>query len=341
MENKKSFGDYIRAKRMEAGLTQKSFAERLYVTESAVSKWERGLSYPDIALIHDICQILHISEHELLTASEDLEARNREKLAKRYLSVIRGYKIAQYLIYGVPLLVCFICNIAIQHSLSWFFIVLASELVAASLTLLPILAEKKRGLITLSGFTASLLILLAVCCIYTGGDWFFIAAVSVIFGLSIVFLPFVFHNIWLPAPLCRHKTLLCFALDTGLLFLLLLVSDLYVQGGWFLSIACPIAAFCLVLPWSLMFIIRYMKINVFFKTAACLGVTAIFSYAVNGILDIILESRPFWFSLQFDFLNWSNSMMINNNVNAIIFLSLMGFAIVFMVVGVVSELRRA
>ena len=51
MENKKAFGEYIRQKRAEAGLTQKGFADRLFVTESAVSKWERGLSYPDITLV--------------------------------------------------------------------------------------------------------------------------------------------------------------------------------------------------------------------------------------------------------------------------------------------------
>ena len=75
MENKKTFGAYICRRRKELGLTQREFADRLFVTESAVSKWERGMSYPDITLIRDICAILQVSEHELLTASEDVEAR--------------------------------------------------------------------------------------------------------------------------------------------------------------------------------------------------------------------------------------------------------------------------
>ena len=74
MENKKTFGAYICRRRKELGLTQREFADRLFVTESAVSKWERGMSYPDITLIRDICAILQVSEHELLTASEDVEA---------------------------------------------------------------------------------------------------------------------------------------------------------------------------------------------------------------------------------------------------------------------------
>ncbi|HIS16061.1 MAG TPA: helix-turn-helix transcriptional regulator, partial [Candidatus Scatomorpha merdavium] len=85
MEDKRSLGEYIAEHRRALGLTQRQFAERLYVTDSAVSKWERGLSYPDITLLHDICAVLGVTEHELLTASEDTEARRAGALARRYL----------------------------------------------------------------------------------------------------------------------------------------------------------------------------------------------------------------------------------------------------------------
>lgn len=42
MEEKTEFGKFIVLKRKEAGLTQKELAETIHVTESAVSKWERG-----------------------------------------------------------------------------------------------------------------------------------------------------------------------------------------------------------------------------------------------------------------------------------------------------------
>ena len=45
MTDKKTFGSFIRSKRMEKRLSQKDLAEELFVTEGAVSKWERGVSH--------------------------------------------------------------------------------------------------------------------------------------------------------------------------------------------------------------------------------------------------------------------------------------------------------
>lgn len=341
MENKKAFGEYIRQKRMEAGLTQRNFADRLYVTESAVSKWERGLSYPDITLLSSICEILQVSEHELLTASEDVESRSMEKLAERYLALINRVKLIQYLLYGTALLVCFICNLAVSHTLSWFFVVLTSELTAASLTLLPVLTRKKRGLKTLCAFTGTLLLLLMTCCLYTGGAWFFLAAVPTLFGMCVIFLPYVLSQIWLPAFLERHKALFCMAVDTALLFLLLFVCDACLHGGWFLTIACPIAGFCMILPWGMLLLLRYTKMNSFFKTAACFGLSALFFYFLNVLLSTILDGKAFdvLLPLRFDFRCWSESM-INANVNAIIYLAFFLCAFLFLFAGIAADLRR-
>ena len=56
MTDKKTFGSFIKAKRTEKNHSQKDLAEMLFVTEGAVSKWERGVSYPDITLIGDVIE---------------------------------------------------------------------------------------------------------------------------------------------------------------------------------------------------------------------------------------------------------------------------------------------
>ena len=93
-------GEKIAALRKEQGMSQEALGEKLGLSRQAVSKWERGMSYPDITLIRDICAILQVSEHELLTASEDVEARTAETLAKKYLSLLRRLRWIQYILYG-------------------------------------------------------------------------------------------------------------------------------------------------------------------------------------------------------------------------------------------------
>ena len=130
MTDKKTFGSFIKIKRTEKNYSQKDLAEMLFVTEGAVSKWERGVSYPDITLISDICRVLDISEHELITASTDTDTRKMKHEARKFRVIRSTWFWVPTISYAVALLTCFICNLAVNHTLSWFFIVLAALLCA-------------------------------------------------------------------------------------------------------------------------------------------------------------------------------------------------------------------
>ena len=79
-----TFGEFLRQKRQEKKLTQKDLAKLLIVSESAVSKWERDVARPDIALLPKLSEILGASEHELITASVDNQARTEKLQAKKW-----------------------------------------------------------------------------------------------------------------------------------------------------------------------------------------------------------------------------------------------------------------
>lgn len=64
--DKERTGQLITELRKEKGLTQKQLADELNVTDKAVSKWERGLSFPDISMLEPIAQTLDISIMEIL-----------------------------------------------------------------------------------------------------------------------------------------------------------------------------------------------------------------------------------------------------------------------------------
>ena len=64
----KSMGEIISTLRKEKGLTQKEVADRLNITDKAVSKWERDLACPDTQTIPKLAEILGVSLEELLNA---------------------------------------------------------------------------------------------------------------------------------------------------------------------------------------------------------------------------------------------------------------------------------
>lgn len=67
--NSKSIGKLISESRKQIGYTQKQLADFLYVSDKAVSKWERGLSLPDYSLISKLSMILDIDIEHLIPNS--------------------------------------------------------------------------------------------------------------------------------------------------------------------------------------------------------------------------------------------------------------------------------
>ena len=69
----KTFADVIVELRKEKGFTQQDLANKLHITDKAVSKWERGLSYPDITSISTLANVLDVDSSYLidLCKSED------------------------------------------------------------------------------------------------------------------------------------------------------------------------------------------------------------------------------------------------------------------------------
>lgn len=82
--DKEKTGQLITELRKEKGLTQKQLADILNVTDKAVSKWERGLSFPDISMLEPLSEVLDISIMEILAGErqDEKETLSREEALK-------------------------------------------------------------------------------------------------------------------------------------------------------------------------------------------------------------------------------------------------------------------
>lgn len=68
--NASETGKFISSKRREKGLTQKELAEKLGVTDKAVSKWETGRGMPDVSVLEELSKELEVSVSEILNGGE-------------------------------------------------------------------------------------------------------------------------------------------------------------------------------------------------------------------------------------------------------------------------------
>lgn len=79
MDNIK-MGNFIREARKKKGLTQKDIATHLNITDRAVSKWERGICAPDLALLEPLADILGVTITELIAGEEQANDVNKPEL---------------------------------------------------------------------------------------------------------------------------------------------------------------------------------------------------------------------------------------------------------------------
>ena len=87
--NQVKIGKFIASKRKEQGLTQLQLAEKLCITDRAVSKWETGKSLPDTFLMPELCKLLKITINDLLCGEVVSVENYNEKAEKALLEMVK------------------------------------------------------------------------------------------------------------------------------------------------------------------------------------------------------------------------------------------------------------
>ena len=81
-------GQFIASCRKEQEMTQANLAERLGITDRAVSKWETGRSLPDSGIMLELCELLHINVNELLSG-EKIMTESYDRMAEKNLLAMK------------------------------------------------------------------------------------------------------------------------------------------------------------------------------------------------------------------------------------------------------------
>lgn len=158
--NEIKIGQFIAELRKKQKLTQKDLAAQLHITDKAVSKWERGLSCPDITLLTSVADILGVTTGELLNgqrsqsvASKEVEKTidnalvYAEKTAKSKIVSFQNILAVSFsvlLLLGI--IVCSICDIAISGTFSWSLYPITA-IIFVWLVFIPFVKYGRKGML--------------------------------------------------------------------------------------------------------------------------------------------------------------------------------------------------
>ena len=344
-----SFGEFLRQKRLEKNLTQKELAHILIISESAVCKWEKDVAHPDITLLPKLSEILDVTEHELITASIDKKTREEKKQAKKWRTFSMSWSLFFYIAYGVALIPCFICNLVIEKTLSWFWIVVSALLLSFTFTNLPKLIKKHKLILLPLAMYLALCLLLGVCCIYTKGNWFWIPVLSILLGFTIVFAPIYISKYKIFANFKKYNDFVSIGIDFILLNILLIVIDIfciineYTLTHWYLNLALPITLIAYFII-NILLCIRFLKVNKLLKTSLILVLIDIFIYIPpmlistnNPNINTELHDMNILYA---NLYKWQVDVTLEQNIHLIIFLTLLSLSLIFLIFGIIKHFKK-
>ena len=103
---KKTLGMMISSLRKENGMTQLELAEKMGVTDKAVSKWERDLSCPDVNTIPKLAEIFNISVDELMQVKADSQSADKKDITPMVHLIMKAVALAM----GIGVVVLSVLN---------------------------------------------------------------------------------------------------------------------------------------------------------------------------------------------------------------------------------------
>lgn len=216
-------GRFIAELRKAKGMTQLDLGNKLHITDKAISKWERGLSSPDIGLLPQLADILDVSVGDLLrgkytnvakvntnsSVSEILHYAEKT-VQEKYSTIKLAFALSFTALLLLGIIVCAIVDVAITNSFSWSLYPISS-IIFAWCVLSPILFSGKKGSVSsMIALTVLIVPYLFVLDKIAAAEGSILKAGAVVAAISMAFL----WSIWFIMRCFRNRKMIGAGIST-------------------------------------------------------------------------------------------------------------------------------
>lgn len=198
----KKTGAFIAELRRQKNMTQKELAGKLNVTDKAVSKWERGIGYPEVTTIPLLADLLDVSASEIILGERTDTVQSQDDFpgaeaadailsdTVEYMERLqdqRAFRVKNIAFLSLSaafltaIFVCFLCNYVIDQRFDWSWYVFGSEATAWLIAAPFLKLRKNRFVAAAAGLTVSILpLLLLIEALCPVKDWVFPFALPIV-----------------------------------------------------------------------------------------------------------------------------------------------------------------
>lgn len=212
---------------------------------------------------------------------------------EKTMAVKTGMVIAAILL--LPIVIALILTIPGYSDWKVNAVLIASMLLTAGLTVVPLMSKTKKlsKTIIFSTFALLLVIFFVEMFYYTGGILEFCEiAFSVVFGISVCFFPIIIRQADLPETLKNKKALLTMLWDT--LWFYLMIFTFAIEFPYAFKDLLSVGTFGMLLVWAIFVAARYMKLNFVFKAGIIIAIIDAWLYIGTeiGWVSLTINSSP-------------------------------------------------
>lgn len=240
----------------------------------------------------------------------------------------------------IPVMIATIFAAAGDTDIGTVLVLTASMILAAALIVIPLMTKKNRfAKVILASTGAIILIELFMSRFFEGGS-FLQLVIPTIFGISVVFFPFLVRGTELPEIIANKKLLIVMCWDTLWLYLTVLAVTLTEHDYEGCRVGIVISTFFVINAWLICLIIRLSALNRWMKAGVISVIGGLVMLFANDVTAIILEGNYYLSIFNLNLSNWSMESNVDANIRFIMLVLAIVIGIVVFLIGVIKNRKK-
>ena len=240
----------------------------------------------------------------------------------------------------IPVMIATIFAAAGDTDIGTVLVLTASMILAAALIVIPLMSKKNRfAKVILASTGAIVLIELFMNRFFEGGS-FLQLVVPTIFGISVVFFPFLVKGTKLPEKVSNKKLLIVMCWDTLWLYLTVLAVTLKEHDYEGCRVGIVVSTFFVINAWLICLILRLSCVNRWMKAGVISVICGLVMLFANDVTEIFLKGNYRLSIFDANLRNWSMESSVDANIRFLVLVTTVVIGIVLFLIGMIKNKKQ-